>query len=136
MGWTYNGEEVTEVPEGAYGFVYLITCTENGRMYIGRKYATRSKTFQKNKKKKKTRVESDWKEYWSSSPELLSDIESLGADRFSREIITWCYSRAECNYVELKEQYVRGVLEDDRYYNSNISSRHFKRIVRKFPSVL
>ena len=36
--WLYNNELLTEVPSKAFGFVYMITNTLTGKMYIGRKY--------------------------------------------------------------------------------------------------
>ena len=39
MNWTYKGNEITNMPEDVVGFVYMITNTTNGRMYIGKKLA-------------------------------------------------------------------------------------------------
>ena len=39
MHWTYQGNKITNIPEDVVGFVYLITNTTNGRMYIGKKLA-------------------------------------------------------------------------------------------------
>ena len=36
MNWSYEGKEITEMPEGMYGFIYVITYT-NGKKYIGQK---------------------------------------------------------------------------------------------------
>jgi predicted GIY-YIG superfamily endonuclease len=54
--WHYQNTTITELPEDCVGFVYLITCTVNSRMYVGKKLA-RFKTLrykmhtQKNGKK-------------------------------------------------------------------------------------
>ena len=132
MQWIYQNEPVTELPEDCAGIVYLITNTESGRMYIGKKLA-RFKTTryrmhtQKNGKKvrKKIRgaVASDWADYYGSSDALSKDIEKLGRDRFRREILYYCRSKAECNYVEAREQFSRRVLESDQYYNGHIRVR-------------
>jgi len=135
VNWTFEGIIVENPPEKAYGFIYEITCTTSGRKYIGRKYLTFAKTKQVKKKTKKFRVESDWRDYWSSSPYLLEEMEKVGKENFKREILLWCYSRAECNYMELRYQFDRRVIESDDYYNSNIASKHFKRVVSKFPSI-
>ena len=37
--WTYKGETIKELPEDVVGFVYQITNTKDGRMYIGKKLA-------------------------------------------------------------------------------------------------
>lgn len=130
--WTFNNIIVEELPEDCVGFVYLITNTANGRMYIGKKLAKFAKTTyktitQKNgiKKKKKIRskIDSDWIEYYGSSIELNKDVETLGKDNFTREILFYCKSKAECSYVEAREQFGRKVLESDEYYNGQISVR-------------
>jgi len=141
MQWIYNNEPVIELPNECVGFVYLITNTENGRMYVGKKLSrfktTRYKMHtQKNGKKirKKIRgaVASDWMDYYGSSDQLTRDIESLGRDRFRREILYYCKSKAELNYVEAREQFARKVLESDQYYNGHIRVRvHGSLIIDK-----
>ena len=101
-------------------------------MYVGKKLAKFSKTTykiikQKNgtKKKKKIRskIDSDWLEYYGSSIELNKDVELLGRDNFTREILFLCKSKAECSYIEAREQFARKVLESDDFYNGQISVR-------------
>jgi len=132
MTWTYNNIIVEELPEDCVGFVYLITNKANQRKYIGKKLAKFAKTTykmvtQKNgvKKKKKIRskIDSDWIEYYGSSIELNKDVEALGKDNFTREILFYCKSKAECSYVEAREQFGRKVLESEEYYNGQISVR-------------
>jgi len=132
MTWTYQGQVVNELPDDCVGFVYLITCTVTGRKYIGKKLAKFSKTTYKTvklkngtKKKKKIRskIDSDWKEYWGSSPNLQADIDTLGKEKFSREILYYCKSKAETSYIEAREQFDRKVLESDDYYNGIINCR-------------
>ena len=141
MQWIYNNEPVIELPNECVGFVYLITNTENGRMYVGKKLSrfktTRYKMHtQKNGKKirKKIRgaVASDWQEYYGSSDQLNRDVELLGRDKFQREILYYCRSKAECNYIEAREQFTRKVLESDQYYNGHIRVRvHGSLIIGK-----
>jgi hypothetical protein len=130
--WTYQNEEILELPEDCVGFVYLITNTTNNKKYIGKKLAKFSKTTYKTvklkngtKKKKKIRskIDSDWQEYYGSSVELSKDIDALGKDKFTREILHYCKSKAETSYVEAREQFDRKVLESDEYYNGQISVR-------------
>ena len=132
MTWTYKGSIVNELPEDCIGFVYNITNTVTGRQYIGKKLAKFSKTTYKTvklkngtKKKKKIRskIDSDWQEYYGSSVELSKDIAALGQDKFTREILHYCKSKAETSYVEAREQFDRKVLESDEYYNGQISVR-------------
>ena len=111
--WTYQSAEVLELPEDCIGFVYCITNTVTGRRYIGKK----------KKKKIRSKIDSDWQEYYGSSVELSKDIDALGKDKFTREILHYCKSKAETSYVEAREQFDRKVLESDEYYNGQISVR-------------
>jgi hypothetical protein len=141
MTWLYQNQTVVQLPEDCVGFVYLITNTTDGRMYIGKKLAKFSKTTQKTvklkngtKKKKKirTKVDSDWRDYYGSSPELSRDVEQLGTDKFQREILYYCKSKAECSYIEAREQFTRKVLESRDYYNGHIQVRvHGSHIIGK-----
>jgi hypothetical protein len=141
MTWLYQNQTVDQLPDDCVGFVYLITNTTDGRMYIGKKLAKFSKTTQKtvklkngSKKKKKirTKVDSDWRDYYGSSPELTKDVEQLGTDKFQREILYYCKSRAECSYIEAREQFTRKVLESKYYYNGHIQVRvHGSHIIGK-----
>ena len=141
MQWIYKNEPVEQLPEDCVGFVYIITNTISGRMYVGKKLArfktTRYKMHtQKNGKKirKKIRgaVASDWQKYYGSSDQLNRDVESLGRDRFRREILYYCRSKAECNYIEAREQFARKVLESTQYYNGHIRVRvHGSLIIGK-----
>jgi hypothetical protein len=130
--WLYESKQIDVLPDDCVGFVYLITNNITGRKYIGKKLAKFSKTTYKvvklkngNKKKKKIRskIDSDWQLYYGSSPELSKDIEKLGAENFTREILYYCKSKSECSYVEAREQFARRVLESDDYYNGHIQVR-------------
>jgi hypothetical protein len=141
MQWIYKNEPVEQLPTDCVGFVYLITNTENGRMYVGKKLSrfktTRYKMHtQKNGKKirKKVRgaVASDWQEYYGSSDQLNRDVALLGRDRFRREILYYCNSKSECSYIEAREQFSRRVLESRDYYNGHIQVRlHGSHIIGK-----
>jgi hypothetical protein len=130
--WIYNNKPLEEIPENAYGYVYLITNITTGRKYIGKKLFWFRKTKVLKGKKKRLKVESDWKDYWSSSDELKADIAKLGINNFSREILHICPNKGLCNYLEAKEQMVRCVLETNQYYNSQVQCRvhrtHIKMI--------
>src|SRR6478609_675260 len=107
-----------------FGFVYLITNLQSGRQYIGRKLFTKAKA--KTKTKKKSRVASDWENYYGSSVELLKDIETLGTGQFKREILHLCKKRGECNYYEALEILTREALLSDRFYNKWVSLKLHK----------
>jgi hypothetical protein len=126
MSWTYQGKKIDELPEGYIGFVYLITNLTDNRKYIGKKLAQFKKSrppLKGKKNRRKYTVESDWRDYWGSSDRLNEDVNTIGKDKFTREILFFCRSRAELSYLEAKEQFDRRVLETDDYYNGIINVR-------------
>ncbi len=141
MTWLYQNTPVETLPDSCVGFVYLITNNLTGRKYIGKKLAKFSKTTyreikQKNGIKKKKRIlskiDSDWQQYYGSSTELTADIEKLGTENFTREILYYCASKSECSYIEAREQFSRRVLESQDYYNGHIQVRvHGRQILNK-----
>lgn len=129
--WLYNGgsiQSIDDLPDSSklLGFVYLITNKTNDRKYVGKKLLWFASTKQVKGKKKRVRVESDWKEYFGSSDELKADVEKLGKENFTREILYLCMTKGECNYLEAREQFDRRVLESDLYYNGQIQCRIHK----------
>jgi hypothetical protein len=141
MSWIFEDSPVETLPEDCVGFVYIITNLTNNRKYIGKKLAKFSRTTYrmvklKNGKKKRKRIkgkiDSDWQTYYGSSPELQRDVEELGVDKFAREILYYCNSKAECSYIEAREQFARRVLETTDYYNGIINCRiHGSHIINK-----
>lgn len=132
MHWTYQDTTIEALPENCVGFVYLITNSISGKKYIGKKLAKFSKTTYKvvklkngtkKKKKIKSKIDSDWRDYYGSSPNLTTDIELLGKENFKREILYYCTSKAQCSYIEAREQFLNKVLESDDWYNGQISVR-------------
>jgi len=132
MTWLYQSKPVETLPEDCAGFVYLITNLTNQRKYIGKKLAKFSKTTYrtvklkngtKKKKRIRSKIDSDWQTYYGSSPELLRDVNELGTENFTREILYYCKSKAECSYIEAREQFSRRVLESTDYYNGIINCR-------------
>ena len=83
--WLYDGVVVdSEILDDYIGFVYEITNLTNNRKYIGKKLLKRSKTKQVKGKRKRTLVESDWKNYYGSNKELQFDVETIGIHNFKR----------------------------------------------------
>lgn len=144
MSWLFESLVVETLPEDCAGFVYLITNNITGRKYIGKKLAKFKRTTYRvvklkngNKKRKKIKgtIDSDWQTYYGSSPELSKDIEQLGIENFSREILYYCKTKSECSYIEAREQFARRVLESDDYYNGHIQVRvHGSHIKDKLSS--
>jgi len=126
MQWTYNNKEIKEIPEGVERFVYIITNTTNNKKYIGKKLAkfkTTKPPLKGRKNKRRGYKESDWRDYWGSSDKLNEDVQTLGTDKFTREILYYCNSRGLMSYLEAREQFERRVLESDEYYNGIINVR-------------
>jgi hypothetical protein len=95
-------------------------------MYVGKKLAKFKKTRPPLKgriNKRRSKVESDWREYWGSSDHLLEDVEKLGEKNFTRQILYICSGRGAMSYLEAREQFERRVLESDDYYNGIINVR-------------
>ena len=59
----------------------------------------------------RSKVDSDWRDYYGSSDELSKDVTTLGKENFTREILHYCTSKAHTSYLEAKEQFDRKVLE-------------------------
>lgn len=122
---TFNSEDILD----HQGFVYCITSLATGRMYIGKKNFISPKTnyktdkITKKRKKIRSKVESDWKSYHGSNKELGEDVLAQGSDKFKREILYLCKTKAEMGYLELREQMDRRVLESPEYYNAWIMVR-------------
>ena len=126
MQWTYQGKIVEQISEEYVGFVYLITNLTNDKKYIGKKLAqfkVTKKPLKGKKNKRRSTKESDWRDYWGSSDTLNADVQTLGPENFTREILYLCKGRGEMSYIEAKEQFDRRVLETDEYYNGIINVR-------------
>jgi hypothetical protein len=132
--WTYLGKPFeSEDINNYYGFIYRITNTINGHDYVGRKYFTTVKKrppLKGKKNKRRETVETDWKDYWGSSPRLQEDINTLGKDKFTREIIHLCKTRGETNYMEAYYQFTEGVLLRENNYNGIIQIKLGKNSVK------
>ena len=132
MTWLFEDSPVETLPDDCVGFVYIIKNLITGRQYIGKKLAKFSRTTYKTvklkngtkrKKKIRSKIDSDWQSYYGSNTELNADVEKLGVDNFTREILYYCSSKAECSYIEARTQFERKVLESDNYYNGQIACR-------------
>jgi len=139
MKWK-GREEIN--PEKYFGFIYKITNKETGKFYVGKK------VYWHNKKKKLTkkqlaelpptpgrkpthevvRVESDWKTYWGSNKQLLTDIKQYGEDKFECWIFKQCLTKKQLTYWEMHYQCKEEVLiGKNRSYNDNILGKFFTR---------
>ena len=126
MSWTYKGEIVEDI-KNYIGFVYMITNLRTNKRYIGKKNFYFQKTKQVKGKKKKYKVESDWKDYFGSNEELNHHVNIFGQEQFKREILRFCESKGEMSYFEAKYQFQYDVLESDQWYNTWISCKIHKK---------
>lgn len=129
--WLYQDNHFeSEDIEDYEGFVYLITNNLTQRQYIGKKSFWQRRKDPKTKRRKTK--ESDWKNYYSSCDPLIEDVKSLGKENFTREILYLCKYKKAMSYYELKEQFIRNVIESDSFYNTNISGKYYTREYEKF----
>ena len=138
MSWTYEGKKFTKknfdsvTKEGFIGFVYEITEVSTGKKYIGQKSFFRKKILpvtKTRKRRKHTLVESDWKEYYSSSPAIMESVKNGNEKDYKREILMFAKSKGSLSYIETAIQFARDVLLRDDYYNQVINCRiHAKHL--------
>lgn len=130
--WYYNGKifESSDIQD-YFGFVYLIENNLNKRKYIGRKYFFSYRT--PKGKNRKVKLESNWKDYYGSCPELKEDIVKYGRENFSRTILSLHKTKGKTNYEETRQLFVHNVLIESldngepAFYNSNVLSRYFRK---------
>ena len=137
MSWIYQGKVFTDehIPEGAIGFVYLMSAVINGKSvaYIGKKnfYANTKKKLGKKaapkdkRKKNYVRVSKLAYHNYYSSNDILKQAHKDGI-QIRREILMICYNKVELTYQEVKHQFSYGVIESDLYLNGNILGRFYK----------
>ena len=137
--WLLEGKpydpKFEDIPPEYVGFVYRITDTETGEMYIGQKRFRKTKTLpitKTRKRRKKTLVESDWRTYHSSSEVIKEKVAQGHSDRYRREILRFGYSKGDLNYLEMFWQVQLNVLFKDNYLNGIINARiHIKGTYQK-----
>lgn len=123
--WLWNGQPIEQIPDQYEAFVYLFTNKITGKQYIGFKTAVSSKIYTVKGKRKRIKVESNWKTYYSSSQDVLRDVAKYGKGNFVREIIMMTSTKSVGKYYEAWYQFNRNVLTSDhqRYYNGIVNLR-------------
>ena len=122
-------------PDDWFGFVYCITRKDTTRKYIGKKqiHSYRRKKVKGRKNRKKVVSESKWKTYTGSCDDLNLEIETLGKEKFTFEVLKLCKTKGELTFSEveyqIKKDVLTALLEDGNraYYNANIMSRWFSK---------
>jgi hypothetical protein len=139
MKWLYKNKEINEIsdlPNNAFGFVYQTTHLPTNKKYIGKKslmYNLKKKLGKKEKALwegkgrppiyKRVLKESDWKNYYGSH----SFIKDANEEDLTREILKIAYHKKELTYLECKYQFTLGVLESRSYLNDNILGKFFDK---------
>jgi len=140
MNWTHQTtkiETIDQIPESAIAFIYLITRLSDGKFYVGRKMLSsnrkvrltkKEKLLPENKRKTFKRVikETDWKDYWGSSKELLEDIKLLGKESFKREILCFLENKTDTSFYEMFYQMKMNVLFENSYNGHIANTKFFK----------
>lgn len=131
--WLFNNEPFMDCLHYA-GFVYEITDTANDRKYIGKKFFWNHRKLPG--KTRRSKIESNWRQYYSSSEIIKQLVKEFGPLRFKRKILSLHELIRDVNYTEIKLQYTLGVLElqDETgefiYYNGTISGKHHSHLVK------
>ena len=139
MKWLYKNKEINEIsdlPNNAFGFIYQTTHLPTNKKYIGKKslmYNLKKKLGKKEKLLwegkgrppvyKRVLKESDWKNYYGSH----SFIKEANEKDLTREILEIAYHKKELTYLECKYQFTLGVLESRSYLNDNILGKFFDK---------
>ena len=124
--WIFNNKPFTSADiDNFVGFVYVIESLNDGKLYIGRKYFHSVRKVKG--KARRQRKESDWKTYYGSSELLKERIKEHGTENFRRIILSLHTTQGDCNYEEVRQQFINNVLEDERFLNDNINGKWFKK---------
>ena len=128
--WLFNGKPFELEDKTLAGFVYIIRHKASGKQYIGKKSFWMMRT--PPGKKRKQKMESDWKNYWSSSSTIKALVKEQGEDAFERHILALCKEERMMNYLEVKYQFSLGCIEDsNKWLNDNIAGRWYPYLYDK-----
>ena len=137
--WIYNGKEITSIdqfPDGAIGIIYRIDNLTNGKYYFGRKtciskkkkkLTIAEKKLEENKRKTfkyEVSETSGWKTYKGSNKPLLADLAK--GDKFTKEIIQFCFSKAEMTFYETRAIICSTCLLSEDCYNDWVTCKVYK----------
>lgn len=123
--WLYKDKEIFTVPKEAIGFVYAIEILGTNLYYYGKKnlFSTSGRG------KKKVVKESNWRTYESSSKEVKQLIKD-GAE-IRKEILMFCYSKAELSLEETKAIICSGALRDPDSLNRWVTLKVWEHQLKK-----
>lgn len=142
--WVYRGEHITSItqmPEGAIGFVYQIKYVD-GMYYLGKKnlYKTNTVKALKNGKTREGTIErvlrntgkgfrqvydrvqseSDWRTYQGSHKECKIRLIK------EKHILEYAFNKKQLTYLEAEYLFKHNVLRSKYYLNDNILGTFFR----------
>ena len=151
--WMYQGRLITDIsdmPEGTYGFIYEVRHKPSDTRYIGKKVLF----FERNKRlgkralqalkeeraknglkgrvplKQKIRTESDWKDYFGSQKEIVAlSKNDIAGENWEKRILEFVPNKKLLTYYETKHLFINNVLEDN--YSSHINDNILGKFYRK-----
>ena len=151
--WTYQGRLITDIsdmPEGTYGFIYEVKHKPTDTRYIGKKVLF----FERNKRlgkralqalkeerakqgmkgrvplKQKVITESDWKDYFGSQKEVVALSKKDNAqENWEKRILEFVPNKKLLTYYEVKHLFINEVLEDKHsaHINDNILGKFYRK---------
>ena len=151
--WTYQGRLITDIsdmPEGTYGFIYEVRHKPSDTRYIGKKVLF----FERNKRlgkralqalkeeraknglkgrvplKQKIRTESDWKDYFGSQKEIVAlSKNDIAGENWEKRILEFVPNKKLLTYYETKHLFINNVLEDNysAHINDNILGKFYRK---------
>jgi hypothetical protein len=141
--WLYNLNQINsleDIPENSFGFIYITTHTPTGKRYLGKKSLfhnvkkklTKKQLLEQTGRGRKPTTEiiqkeSDWKTYYGSEEFIKQKIKEGKQDEFTRSIICFVPNKKLLTYYECKYQFSYGVLEDEKWMNTNILGKFFSK---------
>ena len=143
--WLYGDKRIKDIsdfPEGTFGFIYLTVHEPSGKSYLGKK------SLYHNVKKKLTKKElaeqpvtrgrksltttiqkeSDWKTYYGSAKPIVELIKQGKQNDFFRKILCLAPNKKLLTYYECKYLFKYEVLEKpSEWINDNILGKFFTK---------
>ena len=150
INWRYKDQLITEIsdmPEGMYGFIYRVVHLPTQQKYIGKKVLYFERNVKLGKRetealkeerkaagiggrvpaKKKVIKESDWKEYYGSQEDIKKLVKSSKPEDWSREILDFVPTKKLLTYYEIKHIFICNALEDSDFLNDNILGKFYQK---------
>ena len=150
LNWRYKDRLITEIsdmPEGTYGFIYKVTHLPTQQKYVGKKVLFFERNVKLGKKetealkeerkaagiggrvpaKKKVVKESDWKTYYGSQEDIKKLVKASKPEEWTREILEFVPTKKLLTYYEIKHIFINDALENTDFLNDNILGKFYQK---------